>query len=108
MDTCITGADCNVFRYMINHRNSWISHESIMASSSVLVIEEIDPIGGDDSNFFLMMLPKIQNMMEKNILVMNLEYPVHNFNSTLIPCFLKDFIRQRHVINLIIVMNSSQ
>ena len=35
MDICITGAEYNVFEYMVNHRNSWISEESIMESNSI-------------------------------------------------------------------------
>ena len=59
---CITGTEHNVFQYMINHRNSWISEESIMESNSIplssyllsqenvmelIKIEEMNPTSGD-------------------------------------------------------------
>ena len=66
MDISIAGTDHDVFRYMVDHGNSWISEESIMASSNVLVssylvsqenirevikIEEMLPISGDGQCF---------------------------------------------------------
>ena len=57
-----TGIEYNVFQYMLTHRNSWISKESIMQSNSNLLssfllsqenirelikIEEMDPTSGD-------------------------------------------------------------
>ena len=70
----ITGTDHNVFQYMVNHGMSWISEESIMASSNhlessylvsyknvreIIKIEEMFPITcdeqcsgtADDSNY---------------------------------------------------------
>ena len=59
---CITGTEHNVFQYMVNHGNSWISQESIMESNSFLLssyllsqenvrelikIEEMDSISDD-------------------------------------------------------------
>ena len=58
MDMCITGVEHDVFQYMLNQGNSWISEESIMESNSILLssyllsqenvrelikIEEMDP-----------------------------------------------------------------
>ena len=63
MDAFITSNGCDVFEYVINHGNSWISHESIMASNNNMVssylfsqenfreiikIEEMDAISGAD------------------------------------------------------------
>ena len=65
MDTCIAGTEHGVFQYFINHGNSWISQESIMASNSFLLpsyllsqenireiikIEEMDSISSDDGH----------------------------------------------------------
>ena len=63
MDISIAGTEHNVFQYILNHGNSWVSQESIMAYrkhlvSSYLVsqqnvreiikIEEMDHISDDD------------------------------------------------------------
>ena len=37
MDISIDGTDCNVFQYIVNHGNSWISEEIILTSSYLLV-----------------------------------------------------------------------
>ena len=62
MDMCTTDTEHNVFQYMLNHRNLWISEESIMESNSIslssyllsqenvrelIKIEEMDPTIGD-------------------------------------------------------------
>ena len=69
MDKCMAGTDCNVFQYMVNHGNSWVSQESIMASNSLLLsshlasqqtvreiikieIEEMDPTSDDDDGHY--------------------------------------------------------
>ena len=41
MDMYITGTEQNIFQYMINHRNSWISVRELIK------IEEMDPTTGD-------------------------------------------------------------
>ena len=66
MDTSIAATDYNVFQYMVSHGSSWISKESIMAYSKLLVssyltlqenvrevikIEEKSPISNDDPPF---------------------------------------------------------
>ena len=58
----ITGTEHNIFLYMVSHRDSWISQESILESNSILLssylfsqenvrelikIEEMDPTNGD-------------------------------------------------------------
>ena len=62
MDMCITGTEHNIFQYMVHHRNSWISEESLIESNSIplssyllsqenvrefIKIEEMDPTSGD-------------------------------------------------------------
>ena len=62
MDMFITGTENDVFQYMVNHGDSWISQESIMESNSILLssyllsqenvrelikIEEMDSISDD-------------------------------------------------------------
>ena len=57
-----TGTEHKVFQYRLNHRNSWISEESIIQSNSIslssyllsqenirelIKIEEMDPTSGD-------------------------------------------------------------
>ena len=66
MDISIDGTVCDKFQYMINHSNSLVSQESIMASSSLLPssyltlqenvreiikIEDMVPISSNDSHF---------------------------------------------------------
>ena len=85
MDISIAGNDHDLFQYMVNHGNSWIAEENIMASSNLLVssyltsqenirevikIEDMFPISGDDPSFSgamedakKMFIP----LMEKNI-----------------------------------------
>ena len=62
MDMCVTGTEYDVFQYKVNHRNSWISEDSIAELNSIpfssyllsqenvrelIKIEEMDPTSDD-------------------------------------------------------------